>query len=248
VLHLAARYASTTAALTVRPDQFVYVDELVTDIFTARPVGDRSPRPPGATASTPTVGPLRTVRIQQWRSADGTHDGLERGAGAEVRLPGCVNGHTLDADGRPSGERCEPEPAAPDGLPNSAGAMLQYLRQLAERDNATDAVSAGLWLSLTSYLSPAVQAAVFEALAQEPGISVLPDLTDVAGRHGIAVVHTDGGVRAALIFDPATHAFLGGRTDVVGTDNVPGLPVGVTPWSIAHLQIAITDRPGQPVG
>ncbi|GAA1274486.1 hypothetical protein GCM10009665_72440 [Kitasatospora nipponensis] len=79
---------------------------------------------------------------------------------------------------------------------------------------------------------PAVAAALMQAAAKIPGTSVVTDEVDAAGRHGVAVVGTNGTLRVALIFDPTTGAFLGVR-EVLLSDLPPagsdGLPPTGTP-------------------
>src|SRR5262249_30693388 len=58
-------------------------------------------------------------------------------------------------------------------------------------------------------LAPRSRAALFRALAWIPGTSVERNVTDAAGRHGVAVRLTADGERSQLIFDGRTYAFLG---------------------------------------
>jgi hypothetical protein len=89
-----------------------------------------------------------------------------------------------------------------------------------------------------SYLTPQMKAALYEALAKIPGVTIFPDLVDLAGRPGVGVGmghivpshpangRTTAPADAAMIFDPTTYAFLGsGHT--------------------AQLRQAIVDQPGQ---
>ncbi|MFI8454431.1 CU044_5270 family protein [Kitasatospora sp. NPDC085464] len=74
---------------------------------------------------------------------------------------------------------------------------------------------------------PAVAGALMEAAAKIPGTAVVADETDAAGRHGVAVVGTNGTMRVALIFDRTTGAFLGVREVLLsdlpaaGSDGLP---------------------------
>ncbi|GAA3532672.1 hypothetical protein GCM10022419_009730 [Nonomuraea rosea] len=60
------------------------------------------------------------------------------------------------------------------------------------------------------------RATVFEAVAGLPTATLVPDLTDPAGRHGLGVSvryqGPDGWEREELIFEPETYAFLGWRS------------------------------------
>ncbi|MEU9133125.1 CU044_5270 family protein [Kitasatospora sp. NPDC048540] len=75
---------------------------------------------------------------------------------------------------------------------------------------------------------PAVAGALMEAAAKIPGTSVVADETDATGRHGVAVVGTNGTLRVSLIFDPTTGAFLGVR-EVLLSDLPPAGPDGLPP-------------------
>jgi hypothetical protein len=73
--------------------------------------------------------------------------------------------------------------------------------------------------------SPALQAALYRVAAQLPGVELLGDVTDDAGRPGTAVgiEYTDGGVkqRDTLIIDPHTSALLE-RSNVL-LERIPNL-------------------------
>ncbi|MQS16570.1 hypothetical protein F7Q99_31375 [Streptomyces kaniharaensis] len=75
---------------------------------------------------------------------------------------------------------------------------------------------------------PTVAGALMEAAAKIPGTAVVADEADAAGRHGVAVVGTNGTMRVALIFDKTTGAFLGVR-EVLLSDLPPAGPDGLPP-------------------
>jgi hypothetical protein len=245
LLRLAARTAATAPELTPRPDQFILIESTVSDMMAAQPVGPGPVAPPGPGPTRMPWHPVTTRHWQEWRSADGTHDGLIRGShGDSTRLPGCVNGLETTVPGDDHGPApCRVAPGYLKDLPTDADAMLAYLGRMAA-DYHLEARSAAVLLLFQGYLPPPARAALFEALAKIPGAVLIDDLTDAAGRHGMAVARTTDGVRGALIFDPASYAFLGARTDAVA-DNVSGLPVGATLWSHAIDRIAVVDQAGQ---
>jgi hypothetical protein len=89
-------------------------------------------------------------------------------------------------------------------------------------------------------------AAVFDAVARIPVVAVVGDVTDEAGRGGIAVALTEvQGDREELIFDRRTRAFLGERS--VEVRDQDGLKAGQVLNSTAMLRVAIVDRVGQTV-
>ncbi len=94
------------------------------------------------------------------------------------------------------------------------------------------------------YLPSASLAAVFEAAGTIPGVTLVPDAVDAAGRRGIAVARTHEGLRRELIFDPTTYAYLGERDIVVESqDDTP--PPGTVVTSTARIRTAVVDRPDQ---
>jgi hypothetical protein len=233
VLTGAAARARGQAAPLLSPDAFVYTESLIaTD---AR--GENSTGPDG------TVSEHR----ETWLSLDGSHDGLIRsgarsgGPVREVPLPGCRDGkETTAKDGTTVQQDCVPLPAYHDDLPGSPSAMLDHLyRAGAGNKNPRDqqAFTAGLDLLREAYLTPAQLAAVFEALARIPSVVLVRDVTDEAGRAGVAVTLTEvQQSRQELIVDPTTYRVLGERS-VSLTD-------GRVLFSSAVLKSAIVGRVG----
>jgi hypothetical protein len=89
-------------------------------------------------------------------------------------------------------------------------------------------------------MPPELAAAVFEAAAKIPGVTVVKDAVDAAGRHGVAVARGDAGIRNELIFDRETSSFLGGRSVVVA-DNPELGKAGTVIESTALLGSGIVD-------
>ncbi|OLB77280.1 MAG: hypothetical protein AUI14_16520 [Actinobacteria bacterium 13_2_20CM_2_71_6] len=263
ILQLAAQHSAAVPALPARPDQFVYVEAVKTGFILHNPGRTEGGRNVvDVEVDAPRLG-------YAWHSVDGTHDGLLRDRPwrsgdadwASAPLPGCRDGRyapTLDRPGHT--EECTPYPAYRADLPTDAEAMLRYLYR--PGDDAGDIepdVSADQKAFMrvaevirTSLPAPAVQAAVFRAAARIPGVTVIQDATDVAGRHGVAVARTDGGVRAELIFDGSTYQYLGTNESIVDADAfshgnliVHGLHPGDVYHQEAILRAALVDRPGQ---
>ena len=142
--------------------------------------------------------------------------------------------------------------------------MLTYLYGNSHGDNPRDqqAFITAADMLRGAYLPPAARSALFRAMARIPGVRAMPDVVDVAGRHGVAVTRTYG-YRQELIFDPKTYEYLGEQETVVadpgtggpGTtpgrspghtaSQVPDLPLGMVFGRIAILRVAIVDRAGQ---
>ncbi|MFF3730106.1 CU044_5270 family protein [Streptomyces sp. NPDC002476] len=72
-----------------------------------------------------------------------------------------------------------------------------------------------------SYPPAALYSALFKAAAKIPGVVVVDDAVDAAGRHGVAVARLDetSGERMEWIFDRKTHEFLGERSVQVRGDS-----------------------------
>ncbi|MGW5481727.1 hypothetical protein [Streptomyces sp. NPDC004008] len=62
-----------------------------------------------------------------------------------------------------------------------------------------------------SLMAPEVSAALYRAAATIPGVRVVHDVEDSAGRKGVAVTRATGRESGQPIFDPRTCTFLGGR-------------------------------------
>jgi hypothetical protein len=90
-----------------------------------------------------------------------------------------------------------------------------------------------------------VRAALFRAIARIPGVRLKADSVDAAGRHGVAVTRTKDGVREELIFDAATHRYLGDR-DVVTRSSEQLGAAGSVLFSSAVIATEIVDRVPEP--
>jgi hypothetical protein len=104
-----------------------------------------------------------------------------------------------------------------------------------------------------SYVPPSLRAALFQAAEKIPGIFLVKDSVDAAGRHGIAVALTfKEGIREEIIFDRGTYAPLGSRTVLSDARaynklyvDLKGVPQGQTLSLTALLSTEIVDRPGR---
>jgi hypothetical protein len=91
-------------------------------------------------------------------------------------------------------------------------------------------------------VAPRSQATLYGALSRLPGVDVLPDVPDAAGRHGVAFsIATSDASRLELILDPRTYHFLGLR-DVITRDH--GRNEEVSYW-VARLSAQPVARPGE---
>ncbi|WP_199548556.1 CU044_5270 family protein [Streptomyces sp. N35] len=107
-----------------------------------------------------------------------------------------------------------------------------------------------------SLIPPKTAAALYRAAAKIPGVELVPDATDAVGRKGIAVGRVDeaSGLRAELVFDAKSYAFLGERgvltkdgdggsvTEPDGTEKqCPGTPAGTVTANTAVLGRSVVD-------
>ncbi|MCP2328411.1 hypothetical protein HDA40_006918 [Hamadaea flava] len=229
ILLAAAGQATLQPDQVVRPEQFILIESVATVRSTRESTGEST---------------VHGVHRWAWRSADGTHDGLIReqnqdGGATDLLVPGCKDGRaTQSKRGVTTTSPCTPDPAYTDGLPTTVDGMLAYLyRDAGSTKNPRDqeAFQAAANLIGEAYRRPAVLAAVYGALAKIPGVAIVGDVTDEAGRSGVAISQREvQGTRTDLIFDPANHSYLGIRT--VAGDQVQ--------YSAAVLSVSIVDRVG----
>jgi len=215
ILHQAADAARKLPATPPRPDQFVYT-------------------------KSGSDGGLR----EAWLSTDGTHDGLieqdrELDSGRIERdrtpMPGCRDGQRRVMRGdydMGMFEPCTPWPAYRADLPRDAAGMRAYLSNPAYTpDGDPQGFNRLIHAAFVeTYVPPETLAALFEVMADFPGLTVDEDATDAAGRHGIGVSWTLPTDEVTLIFDPETHALLG---------------YSHSDWSSAVIDRAIVDAAGQ---
>jgi hypothetical protein len=261
VLQLAAHQVTTTPPLTARPDQFLLV-ESVDKTLSIDAVGPKAAPGHSQLAKATLVGQLTDI----WRSVDGTGGtsahyrrwpGSPPPTEQPVPTPGCRDGRQADPD-RPGASRaCTPKPAVQADLPTDTDGMLRYLYRPGDNypgysDDAKAFDRAGRVIE-ASMSMPAVQAAVFRAVAQIPGVTVAPGVVDAAGRRGIAVTRTAEGVGLGfqLIFDPKTDKYLGSNVTVIDPVkffvdlDVRGFKPGDITSQTAILRVAIVDKAGQ---
>jgi len=78
-------------------------------------------------------------------------------------------------------------------------------------------IETGYYLLTGVDLTPAQQAAVYRALAQVPGLTVVPKVTDILGRAGVGIRSRPApGFTWTAIFDRTTFKLLGADIEPVG--------------------------------
>jgi len=162
--------------------------------------------------------------IETWTSAGGIHPGLILTTGPGTKTSravtsACVHGFVYPAL---VGEhqRCKARQYAGyrPWLPTTTAGMRAYLGT-GPRDgsHAQSMIETGFYLLTGVDLSPAQQAAVYRALAQVPGLAVVPKVTDILGRAGVGIRSRPApGFTWTAIFDRATFTLLGADIEPTG--------------------------------
>ncbi|OSZ61804.1 hypothetical protein OQI_03585 [Streptomyces pharetrae CZA14] len=212
----------------IRDDQFVYIDSKVSYSRTGEGMKTKIP-------------PLH--RLEQWHSVDGTREGLmrESGRGEWPRDP-------------------EPQPGERNydyatnykhlsTLPTDADEMYEWLREVGpgyseqETEQAMFVLVGDLIRS--AIVPPEQSAALYRAVARIPGVTVIENAVDAAGRKGVAIAREDpdNPSRDEWIFDKETYEFLGERT--VASEDYSDVKEGTVTSNTAVLRRAVVDKPGQ---
>ncbi|GAA4314091.1 hypothetical protein GCM10023162_20310 [Klenkia terrae] len=120
-------------------------------------------------------------------------------------------------------------------------------QQLLDQVRATASDDLAAFLAIGSLLQeslapPAVDAALYRAVALIPGVEVVPGAQDAAGRAGIGVALVRNGQRHEWIFDAGTHSYLGAREYLVADG--PMGPAGTLTGLTAVLARGVADSAG----
>lgn len=187
------------------------------------------------------VQPLHVREV--WNSPDGKQGWLDE--------PGYqpTGGITLNSDvertlGGPSYDYLKTLPTDPDAL------LKKIYKETKGQGNSPDQEAfATVGDLLREQLAPAkLNAALYRAAAEIPGVVVVNHAKDAAGREGIALAHVDqqSGDRTEWIFDRKTYAYLGSRG--VQVKQVNDIKPGTVLERTAVLERVVVDaqkqRPG----
>jgi hypothetical protein len=220
LLHRAAAVAAAQPELPASNDQYVFVESRVS--YAGLNDQDRLVLPPAP----------RLRRI--WQSVDGSRPGLLREPGTSTAL--------------------EPNPQPSLGstyrllqsLPTDPHRLLERIYTDTKGTGPNPQQEAFVTIGdlvRESIVPPKVRAALYQAAALIPGVELVANAVDAAGRHGVAVARTHDSWRTELIFDRTTLGFLGERQVLV--KSWAGLAPGSVIGTSAVLRSAIVDRPGQ---
>ncbi|MFF1677097.1 CU044_5270 family protein [Streptomyces sp. NPDC058256] len=224
---LAAEHEDALGA--IRDDQWVYVDSKVS--YSQSGEGMKTKIPP-------------LHRFESWDSVDGTRAGLYREtgrgqwAGEPAPKPG-ERGYEVSTNYRHLST-----------LPTDADEMYDWLRETAPEYSGQETNQAMFVLVgdliRQAIVPPEVNAALYRAVAKIPGVMVIDNAVDAAGRPGVAIARNDpdNPTRDEWIFDKETHEFLGERA-VATSAWSGGVEKGDVTSNTAILDRAVVDKAGQ---
>ncbi len=233
VLDLAAQAAQGGGEITPRADQFIVYESIT--MYTAD-VGDGSRY-------------LYRTKRTAWLSADGTRTGSVR---IEYLQPQAYPGWPIPPQAKQEVGRVDllPVCGSPNNyvrlrtLPTDPQRMFAYLQSQASGGGDRNH---RLWeaagdLLRENYLPPAQRAALYRAINLIPGVVLVPQARDAAGRAGVAVgiVDRQAGVRDEIVFAPDTYRYLGERAFVVDAATAKA-PVGSQLAGTAELSVTVAD-------
>lgn len=137
-------------------------------------------------------------------------------------------------------------------LPTDPRALYEHMRREAQGkgsslDDETFVLLTDVARTASPYLTPALTAALYRAMAYVPGIELVGPGTDLLGRAATVVGRTEEvrGTRQEALFDPATGRMLGERRTVTDPDTAfdgeSGLRRGATLWQ-SVISVSVVDR------
>ncbi|MEW1583603.1 CU044_5270 family protein [Streptomyces microflavus] len=231
LLERAALVAAATPQTKVRAGQYTYI-KMVGHTFVL---------------SETKTGEMALLRqdegMEQWTSVDGSAQTLQRRNGSDALLPETPGQGNLNF----------PTYNLLDGLPTDPEPLLKRISDDAEENHGAGSESTTgphheAFVTIGDLLRnggtpPGTTAALYRAAALIPGVDIVPDAMDAAGRHGVAVARTHDGERIEWIFDESTVRLLGERTVLV-EDNAWG-KAGTVVTSVALIDSGIVDEAGQ---
>ncbi|MER6083008.1 CU044_5270 family protein [Streptomyces sp. NPDC001833] len=214
------------------PHQFVYVKSMV---GFSRPVADRTDS-----------GRRRLDAVhgrEIWIAQSQTTDGLIRENGEDI--PVYSSAGYVDASKTPGGDTGELNEAQATALPKDPDVLLKKIYALTKGDAPGKNGAAFNWIGETvgeAIIPSDVTATIWRAAARIPGVVMVNDATDAAGRHGQAVAFDSDGERTEYIFDRTTHLYLGERSYLVKNtaQGKAGKLTGIT----AVLARGVVDKKG----
>ncbi|RST04877.1 hypothetical protein EF910_15440 [Streptomyces sp. WAC07149] len=182
---------------------------------------------------------------ERWLSVDGSAAPVERTAEGGTR--------TLPWDGENRATLNSPTYRFLESLPTDPGRLLELIYADTRLNHGPGSGSTlgpdqAAFVAIGDLLRqveapPGVSAALYRAAARIPGVVLVPEATDAAGRTGVAVARVHGGERTEWIFDRSSLRLLGERT-VLLEDGAWG-KAGTAVTSVAVVGRGVSDRAGE---
>ncbi|MFC4048978.1 CU044_5270 family protein [Actinomadura syzygii] len=205
-----------------RPDQWAYVQTEY------RRVGNPEKQGVFTSESRP-----KKVVDSLWTRADG-------------KMMASLEGGKLELS--PTGGAMPPQDYATlSKLPRDPDALLAWARK-ASRGGETGQFSILGSVLADSVLPPAQEAAIYQALAKTPGVTLDKQAVDLRGRPALSLsLPAEGWLRQEVLLDPSTFAYRGHRTLVTEDHTDQGMTYkkGTVESQSVRLASGIVDRPGQ---
>ena len=143
-------------------------------------------------------------------------------------------------------------------LPTEPSALLQWIYEdmggLGETPEGRYSTAYSMLSAVLreSILPPKTEAAVFRALKQIPGVTLVKGRVDAAGRPALGLGRvTEGWLHEELLLDPATYAYLGERSVAIkdhtsrGVDTAVPVKKGDLLNITVRIKAGIVDKAGQ---
>jgi hypothetical protein len=241
--HLSKVAADQPAAAALPASQYEYTASVGMNLISRVYENDELPGSP-TTSGPPkqTFSVYAPVTRQVWIATDGSGR-LEQSYGTPSFLTPADRAAWV-SDGSPDVvpassdvDSIEPKGAlvAPDlsNLPTNPGTLLAGIEARTVGSSfGAPAGAAGTFEIIGDLLretdaSPRLRAALYQAAAQMPGVTLIGTVTDAAGRSGTAVAYASNGEQNELIFDPTTSVLLGEATVVTDPTQLCRLDVSV---------------------
>ncbi|MED7950298.1 CU044_5270 family protein [Streptomyces sp. BE303] len=226
--------AQSTPDLVLRPGQYVYVESTVSYLMGSL----------NADTGEEKTWVDKPHQRQIWRSADGRTGWLtEEGKTAQ-------GGEALKSD--TAARLRYPSYDYLNTLPTDPQVLLQkiYTETAGGGNNGPDQEAFDTVLAMVreQAVPGKLAAALYQAAARIPGVVLVDNATDAAGRAGIAIARTNTttGSRDEMIFDRTSYTFLGERG--VQVTEAFGVKPGTVTANTAVLKRVATDAPGRPPG
>ena len=261
VLGRAATAAAHAQQPAPRPDQFIYISSVDTELNMTCPKVYRHGKliiPRQACRPQAEVSWLATDGRQIWLSVSGYRAGVLRDDQLSVsRMPWGVKPPPITGSrvtwSPLSPQPCHQKPAFGSydyltRLPTSLRALRAWLYTHSPEAGLPGRPSDLAWNAIGDLLDemlvpPKLAADLFRVAATIPGAWVVPHATDAAGRTGIAVARYQRNFKAdvELIFDPHTYQLLGERQVLAKPVKGQG-PAGTVVESTAQLRVQVTSH------